>query len=243
MKKSDLIKELLANFEVEKALQIAEKLDLNVRNLASNPVFMRAFFQNLLTETRFYKEEVNFESKFLTEKKVGQGQTLIRSLTLSDWKVSTSQIQNFIADSEQIADDFPEHYPIVLQELMIDARRKVAHKQFLSNSLYDLAQKKADASSTVKQILILEGQITEIYEDKKYFDQQLILPAKYAKNQIPETEKEDLRREYNNLKANISKTKAKLLNPSEKNKPILQAKLKEFEKKRMALAIKLDLQK
>lgn len=230
MKKSDLIKELLANFEVEKALQIAEKLDLNVRHLNSNPVFMRAFFQNLLTETRFYKEEVNFEIKFKPIKTIS-------------FEVSTSQIQNFVQDSEQMADDFPEHYPIVLQELMIDARRKVAHKQFLSNSLYDLAQKKADASSTVKQILTLEGQITEIYEDKKYFDQHLILPAKYAKNQIPETEKEDLRREYNNLKANISKTKAKLLNPSEKNKPALQAKLKEFEKKRMALAIKLDLQK
>lgn len=194
------IKQLLANFRpAEAAALLRHHRPHLLRQIAraerlNGGTGLRGMLQQMLTDPATWREQ---GAQKITVERV---QAAI--------KVATTH------EDEPTAGDYPAHYPPVLVENLLVARRLVAQKRRLSNQLRHRAPK--PAADLTGQITTLQQQIDFIYKAKRAYDSSRMLPDEWTgKNEGKQQEIRKLRHELALIRSRISRYKARLKNPDE----------------------------
>lgn len=121
-----------------------------------------------------------------------------------------------IVDNEAVS--YPEHYPPILVQKLVEARRLVSEKAKISNSLFELYKANDEQGLANATIIIksLQGIIDDIYKAKENFDNFGYLPKSWVDgiDDVP-NDKLFVEKELNSLQAKLRGLKAKLRNPAE----------------------------
>ena len=123
-----------------------------------------------------------------------------------------------VVNYTQIAEDTPGksprkiyQYPKELQELIIKKSGMIAGKKMLSNSLFSLKEKPAEAKAAVAEILKLKAEIDGIENMQKHFERNDKLPKKFERQlEVVPKDAEKLDLSIRNTRSRISKLKGKI---------------------------------
>ena len=142
------------------------------------------------------------------------------NITVTTKKITAVAVEpkSKVSIVEDEAVSYPTHYPPILVQKLVDARKLVSEKAKTSNSLYQLYQAKDEnglAAATLK-IKNLQGIIDDIYKAKENFDNFGYLPKSWVDgiDDVP-NDKLFVEKELNSLQAKLRGLKAKLRNPAE----------------------------
>ncbi len=155
--------------------------------------------------------------------------------------------QDEYGDTVEI-NEYPDYFPFMLQNLLIETNKLIKRKQELSNSLKNLKDKPSAAVQTCKEISELSEVISENFMIKYdflktgYLPDKLVNPVSNLSNDL-----DVLQKTLQSVQEKISKCKAKLKNPTELTKEgkarQWREEIKLGEAKRAALMDKIKILK
>ena len=112
--------------------------------------------------------------------------------------------------------NYPEHYPPILQSKLIEASKLTQSKRQISNSLYSLKENPNGLEQAVSNILLMSESIDKIYAHKENFDSNGYLPKEWTDklDELPNSLAE-LNKKLDSVKRRIREYSAKLNNFNE----------------------------
>lgn len=238
MKQSEVIQGVLKDFEYQKGLEVFkaivpnQKVAIQRLEAYQNESRLKSLLKGLLSDLSVY--QTTYQGQFEKKKEIKVSKN-IKSIAVAS--IELPQMQEELEE-----ENYPEHYPPILQQLLIDAAKKIRQKRKLSSQLHE--NKPKNQSQRVSQILKFSEEITEIYQAKKCFDEQGYLPEKLTGNlKDYSNEIKELQHQMKLAKSRISKNKAKLKNPKEfsrGNPQLWREKIEQDEKLKAELIQKIQ---